>query len=150
MTLLEKLAELADELDKISAIKEADEVDELLNAIAPLALEEEKLMGVCDACGGSGAGIDSPWCEKCKGSGKGRMMPSATKAPLDIPPQEEFELEPGDIEIVEASLGKFSYIRHEDGKWNVYSKKGKRLGSYPSKAKAKKRLKQIELFKHMK
>ena len=136
MTLLEKLAELADELDKISAIKEADEVDELLQAVAPLALEEEKLTGVCKACGGSGAGIDSPWCEVCKGSGKG--------------PEEVIELAPEDVEVVEASLGKISYIRHEDGKWNVYSKKGKRLGSYPSKAKAQKRLRQIEFFKHNK
>lgn len=120
--LFKKLAELADQLDQIEAVAEADEIDELLQAIAPLAIEEEKLPGICEVCGGSGAGIDAPWCEACKGSGKGNL-------------------------ILEASIDKFSYIRHEDGKWNVYSKKGKRMGSYPSKKKAQERLRQIEFFK---
>jgi len=40
-------------------------------------------------------------------------------------------------------------IRHEGNKWNIYSKDGKkRLGSYDSKKAAKKRLQQIEYFKH--
>jgi len=34
--------------------------------------------------------------------------------------------------------------------WCIYSESGKRLGCYPTKPQAKKRLKQIEMFKHMK
>lgn len=37
-----------------------------------------------------------------------------------------------------------------DNKWLVYSEKGKILGSYRTKSEAKKRLKQIEYFKHKK
>ena len=41
-------------------------------------------------------------------------------------------------------------IRHEGSKWNIYSKDGsKRLGSYDTETAAKKRLRQIEYFKHM-
>ena len=41
-------------------------------------------------------------------------------------------------------------IRHEGDKWNIYSKDGsKRLGSYDTETGAKKRLRQIEYFKHM-
>ena len=41
-------------------------------------------------------------------------------------------------------------IRHEGNKWNIYSKDGsKRLGSYDTETAAKKRLGQIEYFKHM-
>ncbi len=40
------------------------------------------------------------------------------------------------------------YIRHEDGKWNVYSEAGKRMGSYDTEDEAKHRLKQIEWFKY--
>jgi hypothetical protein len=41
-------------------------------------------------------------------------------------------------------------IRHEGEKWNIYSKDGsKRLGSYDTETAAKKRLRQIEYFKHM-
>jgi hypothetical protein len=41
-------------------------------------------------------------------------------------------------------------IRHEGSKWNIYSKDGsKRLGSYDTEQAAKKRLRQIEYFKHM-
>ncbi len=41
-------------------------------------------------------------------------------------------------------------IRHEGSKWNIYSKDGsKRLGSYDTEEAAKKRLRQIEYFKHM-
>jgi len=135
--LLVKLAGLADQLDKIGAVKIANEVDELLQAIAPMAAEEEKYSGVCSLCKGSGAGVDSPWCEMCKGSGKG---PEA---------EEVIELLPEEVEII-ASLNKLAVIRHEKDKWNVYSKKGKRLGSYATKAEAEKRLRQIEYFKHNK
>jgi len=41
-------------------------------------------------------------------------------------------------------------IRCKKGKCTVYSKKGKKLSKPMSKKKAKKRLKQIEMFKHMK
>jgi len=45
-----------------------------------------------------------------------------------------------------------SYIKKSPGKsqWCVYSEKGKRMGCYPSQAQARKRLRQIEYFKHTK
>lgn len=43
---------------------------------------------------------------------------------------------------------KLAYIRKlPNGKYRVYSKKGKNLGTYPSESKAKERLKQVEFFK---
>lgn len=46
---------------------------------------------------------------------------------------------------------KLSYIKQlSDGKWRVYSRSGKNLGTYNSKSKAEKRLQQVEMFKHMK
>jgi len=48
-----------------------------------------------------------------------------------------------------ASLNKDAHIRHEDGKWVIYSHDfKKKLGTYDSKEAAEKRLKQIEYFKH--
>lgn len=41
------------------------------------------------------------------------------------------------------------YIKHENGKYNVYSHTGKHLGSYSSRKQAQHRLKQIEYFKHL-
>jgi hypothetical protein len=38
-------------------------------------------------------------------------------------------------------------IRQENGKYSIYSQKGKRLGSFPSRKKALQRLRQIEYFK---
>jgi len=46
---------------------------------------------------------------------------------------------------------KLSYIRQiKNGKWRVFSKKGKTLGTYNTKQEASDRLKQIEMFKSMK
>lgn len=46
---------------------------------------------------------------------------------------------------------KFSYIRKlPNGKYRVFSEKGKNMGTFDSKEQAKKRLKQIEFFKHKK
>jgi hypothetical protein len=39
-------------------------------------------------------------------------------------------------------------IRQEGGKWVIYSKEGKKLGEFDSEDAAKKRLQQIEYFKH--
>lgn len=45
---------------------------------------------------------------------------------------------------------KEAYIRQiSENKWRVLSEKGKNLGTFPSKAKAKQRLQQVEMFKHM-
>jgi hypothetical protein len=45
---------------------------------------------------------------------------------------------------------KVAYIgRLSDGRYRVYSEDGKNLGTYSSKDKAKKRLQQVEMFKHM-
>ena len=43
-----------------------------------------------------------------------------------------------------------SKIVKKDNKYQVQSEKGKNLGTYDSKEKAEKRLKQVEMFKHMK
>ena len=50
----------------------------------------------------------------------------------------------------EASSGEIlqKVIKHEDSKWVIYSKAGKKLASYDTEAEAKKRLAQIEYFKH--
>lgn len=46
---------------------------------------------------------------------------------------------------------KQSYIRQiSKSRWRVFSEKGKNLGTFPSKSKAKERLKQVEMFKHTK
>jgi len=44
-----------------------------------------------------------------------------------------------------------SYIRKmpEQDRWCVYTEKGRSMGCYPSRAKAEKRLQQVEMFKHM-
>lgn len=41
-----------------------------------------------------------------------------------------------------------SFIKKVKNKWCVFSEKGKRMGCYPTKEEAKKRLRQIEYFKH--
>ena len=47
------------------------------------------------------------------------------------------------------NLLKLSFIRKlPNGKYRVLSEKGRNLGTYTSKEEAKKRLKQIEFFKH--
>ena len=43
-----------------------------------------------------------------------------------------------------------SKIVKKDNKYQVQSEKGRNLGTYDSKEKAEKRLKQVEMFKHMK
>lgn len=47
-------------------------------------------------------------------------------------------------------LQKISFIRKIKGKWCVLSRKGQHLGCYDTKAKADKRLRQIEFWKHKK
>lgn len=48
-------------------------------------------------------------------------------------------------------LNKISYIEQlSNGNYRVLSEKGKNLGTYKTRNEAKKRLKQIEMFKHMK
>jgi hypothetical protein len=48
-------------------------------------------------------------------------------------------------------LVKLAYIRKlPNGKYRVYSEKGKTLGTYRSRGAAEKRLRQIEYFKHVK
>jgi hypothetical protein len=41
-------------------------------------------------------------------------------------------------------------IRHEDGKWTLYSHEGKSLGSYDTKEECEERERQVQAFKHMK
>lgn len=40
-------------------------------------------------------------------------------------------------------------IKKEKGKYTVYSSSGRPFGSYDTKEEAEKRLKQIEMFKHI-
>jgi hypothetical protein len=48
-------------------------------------------------------------------------------------------------------ITKISFIRKlPNGKWRVLSEKGRNLGTYNSHEAAKERLKQVEMFKHMK
>jgi len=47
------------------------------------------------------------------------------------------------------ALEKLSYIRKVKGKYCVFSEKGRRMGCYDTLEKAKKRLRQIEFFKHL-
>lgn len=52
--------------------------------------------------------------------------------------------------LEEAIEDYFEEIRKIDGKYIIYSKKGKKLSKpYTSEEEAKKRLKQIEFFKHL-
>jgi predicted kinase len=61
----------------------------------------------------------------------------------------------GNIEDVKATLDKYlgadvdETIRKVDGGYRLLSKKGKNLGTYPSKAGAEKRERQVQYFKHM-
>lgn len=46
---------------------------------------------------------------------------------------------------------KIAFIRKMlNGKWKIFSEKGKSLGEYPTKERAVKRLREIEYFKHKK
>lgn len=58
---------------------------------------------------------------------------------IDHPDFEDFDL---DKEL--------AYIRKVGSEYCVFSKSGKRMGCYKSRPAAEKRLKQIEMFKHMK
>ncbi len=50
-----------------------------------------------------------------------------------------------------SSMVKISYIRKlKNGKYRVFSRVGKNLGTYDSRKEAQKRLKQVEYFKHLK
>lgn len=54
-------------------------------------------------------------------------------------------------QIDNSGLSKLSFIhKMPKGYWGVFSHKGRLLGKYKSRAAAEKRLKQIEMFKHMK
>lgn len=48
-----------------------------------------------------------------------------------------------------SALKKIAFVRHlPNGKWRVVSRKGKNLGTYDTEEEAKKRLGQVEFFKH--
>ena len=51
--------------------------------------------------------------------------------------------------IIEKIRSLTETIRKTGSQYTVYSKKGKRMGTYPSKKQAKERLRQIEYFKHV-
>ncbi len=130
--LLEKLAALADELDNNGSIKLADDVGSLIKELVKeiderAKSEEEDIetnLTFCPSCGGSGEGIDTPWCKACKGNGF--------------------------IALKEASIDKMAFIKKVKGKFCVVSKKGKSLGCYKKRSDALRRLRQVEFFKHNK
>lgn len=118
--LLEKLAALADQLDLVEEPEMADEVDLLMKSIKDevgrRSEKEEGLAGICPSCGGSGAGIDEPWCEDCNGTGKGTLIVEAFSKLALKPP----------------------YVRRRGNKWVVLDKhNGKVLSEHDTEAKAK-------------
>jgi len=55
------------------------------------------------------------------------------------------------IDDIYTRMKKIAIIRElSNGKYRVESEKGRNMGTYDSRSKAEKRLKQIEMFKHMK
>jgi hypothetical protein len=69
--------------------------------------------------------------------------------PADDKKKSEEDEKPGDeADGDEDDSTEKRYIKHEGDKWIVYSEAGKPLGEYGSEAEAKKRLEQIEYFKH--
>ena len=125
MTLLEKLATLADELDQSGHEPEANELDELIKEVARRAEEENIVenLDICPACNGERITDEGGPCEVCKWTG---------------------------LVMKDASLDKTAFIRKRKGKWCVVSKKNKSLGCYSTRAEAVKRLKAVEYFKHNK
>ena len=70
---------------------------------------------------------------------------------IETDPEKKKSLERRYKHLTMASLNKVAHIRHENGKWVIYSHDyKKKLGEYSSESAAKKRLQQIEMFKHMK
>lgn len=70
--------------------------------------------------------------------GVGRI--TAQNATADVKPGDEFK----NVK----KLGLAEKIRKQGNNYVIYSKKGKKLGSYTTKKAAQKRLGQIEYFKH--
>lgn len=121
--LLNKLAQLADELDKTDDIELANEVDGLMKE---LRLRQEHQFGLkCPVCGGKGYNDEEPFCRGCQGEG---------------------------AIVIDAGLNggieKVSFVRQVGDEWEVLSHKGKILGKYKTKAEANKRLRQIEFWKN--
>ncbi len=69
----------------------------------------------------------------------------------EIDPAKKEQIKQHIERIKKASLNVTAHIKHEDGKWVVYSHDySKKLGTYPTKEKALKRLRQIEFWKSKK
>jgi hypothetical protein len=89
-------------------------------------------------------------CDQCEAAMINGVFCHETGCPNRKRKFEHEDLFPEALESdVESSLTVESHIRHEDGKWVIYSHDyKKKLGTYDSKEAAEKRLKQIEYFKH--
>jgi hypothetical protein len=79
-----------------------------------------------------------------------KVRQASSEADLQIPATEEIMRRMAKAMIDSYFLLRQAFIRKHKGKWAIYSKQGKILGMYPSKAAAVKRLHQIEFFKHKK
>ena len=98
-------------------------------------LESEKQ---CPDCHGTFEGAEGETCPTC-----GRFAVQKTALKPALPPQILNRRNE-----VNASIEKQAHIRHEDGKWIVYNHDyKKKLGTYPTKAEAVKRLRQVEWFR---
>ena len=77
-----------------------------------------------------------------------KKRPIAAIRPGDFTPDEGLNATlDGRVSSIKESL--LEVIRKKGNKWYVYSETGKKLGGpYPTEAAAKKRLAQIEYFKH--
>ena len=88
-------------------------------------------------------------CDQCNAAMINGVFCHETGCPNARKEREQEELE--DMEF-ESSLNKEAIIVEEDGKFCVRSPKNKKWngGCYPTRAAAEKRLKEVEVFKHMK
>lgn len=74
-----------------------------------------------------------------------------TKKKEESPAEEAQESPAEEVREVaehEEPADRMDFIRHEKGKWNVYSHKGRLLGSHPTHEEALKQLRAVEYFKH--
>lgn len=103
----------------------------------------------CPKCGNVWSGLQTECCPGCKQSiaedAPAMAAGHGAVAGIGVGPQGE----PGiDVRKLRKKTGLSETIRKVKGGYRLVSKSGKNLGTYPSKAGAKKREKQVQFFKH--
>lgn len=89
--------------------------------------------------------VNASGCDQCDAAMINGVFCHETGCPNQ---HKEWEQEQEFGNFLESSLNKIAHIRHEDGKWVVYSHDyKKKLGTYLTKAEAVHRLKSIEYWK---